>query len=175
MKAGNTTRRGRARGFRTAAEFFTLTEDRQTRLHSVAHVVSRMREGASLREASKEFSIDPRTIIRLAGSAIQKQTNGRYAARKSDRLLRVLTIPTPSGTREIALRNSREASRLAEYWDAVQKYLQRGETAALGKFRGKTITDAEGKPIRLLTNPADLDRLGSAGVLSFESLYARSA
>jgi hypothetical protein len=49
-----------------------------------------------------------------------------------------------------------------------------GDDSALKDFKSKYIIDAQGKRIPLLTNLDELDRLGSAGVLSFESLYARS-
>ena len=130
-------------------------------------------EGLSLRQASREYGIDARTVVRLGGTALRKASNGRYKAKASDRLLRVMIIPTREGTREVATRDSREASRIAEYSNAVQKYLQTGNDAALRKLRRKTVTDASGKRIRLITNLAELDRLGSAGVLSFESLYAK--
>ncbi len=105
---------------------------------------------------------------------MRKRANGRYKAKASDRLLRVLVVPTREETREIAVRDSRQASRVAEYWNAVHTYLETGDASALQKFRGKRITDANGRQVPLLTDLDELDRLGSAGVLSFESLYARS-
>jgi hypothetical protein len=131
--------------------------------------------GVSLAEAALDFDLDPRTVVRWSGSALKKNPSGRYAARKSDRLLRVLLIPTNYGTRELATRDSQQASKVAEYWDAVQRYLQRGDDSALRNFRGVRIRAASGESIPLLTEPEELDRLGNAGVLSFESLYARSA
>jgi len=89
--------------------------------------------------------------------------------------LRVLAIPTDEGTREIALRDSRQASILGQYWDAVQRYLQTGDASAIQKFRGKHITAVNRARITLLTDLDQLSRLGNAGVLSFESLYARAA
>jgi len=160
---------------RSAEEFLSKPEEFQDRWNRVLHAISRMRtDGFSLARASREYGLDPRMVLKLAGRALRK-TNGRYAAKRSDRLLRILVIPTPGGLREIAVRDSRQASQIAEYWDAVQRYLQKGNDSALRKFQGKRIEDAEGEPIRLLTNLEELDRLGNAGVLSFESLYARAA
>ena len=62
-----------------------------------------------------------------------------------------------------------------EYWNAVHRYLSTGDASRLVNFRGKHITDAQGEKFPLLTDREELDRLGSAGVLSFESLYARVA
>ena len=160
---------------RTAEQYFAKSAQFQDRWNRVAHVISKMRtEGVSLRQASREFGIDPRTVVRLGGPALRKRANGRFVAKRSDRLLRVLRIPTRDGLREIAVRDSRQASQLAEYWAAVDRYLETGDDSALRKFRRKRITDASGARVQLLTDVDELDRLGSAGVLSFESLYPRS-
>jgi anti-anti-sigma regulatory factor len=64
---------------------------------------------------------------------------------------------------------------IGKYWNAVDRYRDTGDASALREFRGKHIIDANGKRIRLLTDLGELDRLGSAGLLSFETLYARAA
>jgi len=161
---------------KTAAEFFARSADFQDQWARITHVISKMRgDRVSLAHAAREFGLDPRTVIRWGSSALNKSPTGRYVATKSDRLLRVLFLPTEYGTREVATRDSRQASKVAEYWDAVQGYLQRGDKSALRNFRGVRIRAASGESISLLTEPEELDRLGNAGVLSFESLYARSA
>lgn len=96
-----------------------------------------------------------------------------YLKRENKGLLRILLIPTPNGLEEIAVRDSRQATQLAKYWNAVQRYLQKGDESALRKFTSKRITDAKGRAVPLLTDTHELDRLGNAGILSFESLYAR--
>jgi hypothetical protein len=160
---------------RSIEEYFATSERFQDRWNRVAHVISKMRSGhVSLRKAAREFGIDPGLVTRLGRSGLRKQKNGRYAARKTDRLLRVLSVLTNEGKREIALRDSRQASLLGSYWDAVQRYLQTGDDSALNRFEQKRITDASRKLHPLLTDRNELNRLGSAGVLSFESLYGRS-
>lgn len=128
----------------------------------------------SLREASREFGLDPRVVARLGKSGLRKRKNGQYVAKAGDRFLRILAVPTPNGVREVAIRDSRQATQLGKYWAAVQKYLQTGDALALAKFRRKHITDVTGKKIPLVLDTATLDQLGSAGVLSFESLYAKA-
>jgi hypothetical protein len=159
---------------RTAEEFFARSKQFQDRWTRATHVISKMRaDGVSLRRASREFGLASRVVLRLASPALRKRANGRYAAKASDRLLRILVIPTPDGLREIATRDSRQASLLADYWIAVHRYLQTGDASSIKKFRGKRITDATGKRVRLVTDLNELDRLGSAGVLSFESIYPK--
>jgi hypothetical protein len=81
-------------------------------------------------------------------------------------------LPSPHGIERLC---RRQASLLAEYWVAVQRYLETGDASALRKIRRKTITDSNGKRVRLIKDLAELDRQGSAGVLSFESIYAKVA
>jgi hypothetical protein len=157
----------------TARQYFSRSKQFQEAWNSVGQVISKMRSGhISLRKASKEIGVDPSKVLKLGRSAIRKQKSGKYAARKTDRLLRILSVLTPEGRREIAVRDSHQASLLGKYWASVQRYLQTGDDSALRKFKGKKITDASGKRHPLITDLRQLDTLGSAGVLSFESLYA---
>lgn len=161
---------------RTAKQFFAKPQEFQETWTAVTHVISKMRaDHLSLRQASRGFNLDPRVVTHLGKSALRKRKNGQYVTKRSDTLLRVLTIPTPEGNREIAIRDSRQATALGKYWAAVRKYLQTGDASGIAKFRRKRITDASGKKIPLVLDSVLLDQLGSAGVLSFESLYAKVA
>jgi hypothetical protein len=162
-------------GPRTAEQYFAKAGRFQDTWNRVNHVITKMRgDGISLNRAAREIGISPRTVVRWAKSALRKNRAGRFVAKKTDRLMRVLKALTPEGQRDIAVTDSRQASSLAEYWDAVQKYLESGDTSGLQKFRGRLIIDATGAKVPLLTDLNELNRLGSAGVLSSESLYARS-
>jgi hypothetical protein len=174
----NRQRRARAKAFapHNAKQFFAKPKAFQDTWTAVTHIISKMRsDRVSLREASREFGLDPRVVARLGKSALRKRKNGQYVPRRSDKLLRILAVPTPDGVREVAIRDSRQATQLGKYWAAVQKYLQTGDDSALKKFRRKRITDVNGRKIPLVLDTAVLDQLGSAGVLSFESLYAKTA
>jgi hypothetical protein len=158
----------------TARQYFSRSQKFQETWDSVAHVVSRMRDGVSLRKASNEFGIAPPVVVKLGRPALRKR-KGRYVAAKTDSLLRVLSILSLEGKNIIALRDSRQASLVGEHWAAVQRYLQTGDDSALIRFKNRKITDASRKRHLLLTNLEELDRQASAGVLSFESLYAGGA
>jgi len=138
---------------------------------SIGHVLTRMRDHVSLQKASKEFDIAPGVVVKGAPSALRKK-NGRYVATKSDRLLRVITILSVRGKNVIATRDFRQASAVGGHWAAVQRYLQIGDDSALLKFKNKRVTDASGKRHLLLTNLEELNKLASAGILSFETMYA---
>src|SRR5712692_7792893 len=109
----------------------------------VTHAISKMRtESVSLPAASQEYGVTRHQMQRFGGKALRKLKNGRYAAKRKDGVLRVLVIPTLAGLREIAVIDSRQATLLAEYWNAVHRYLETGDDSALKEFHGKTITDA---------------------------------
>lgn len=156
----------------TARQYFSLSPKNQEIWDSVGHFVSKVREGLTVSKAAKEFGLPSKTAIDLGRSALRKQKNGRYVAKKKDQLLRVVNVLTSDGRKEIATRDSRQASLVGGHWAAVQKFLQTGDDSALLKFGKKKIVDASRKRFLLLTDPKELERLGSAGVLTFESMYA---
>jgi hypothetical protein len=158
----------------SARQYDAMSAREQEIWDSVAHVISRMREGVPLKKAAKEFNISPNTVVELGNSALRKR-DGRFIAKKTDRLLRIITILTIDGKKEIATRDSEQASLAGSHWAAVQWYLQTGERSAILRFRGQRIVDEIGKRYLLLTDLADLNRYAAAGVLSFESMYAGGA
>jgi len=156
---------------RTARQYFAMSLREQEIWHSGAYVISRGRGGQPRRQASKEFSLAASTVVELGRPPVRKK-NGRYVATKTDRLLRVIAILTDKGKKEVATRDSRQASLIGSHWAAVQKYLQTGDDSALLEFKKTRVIDASGKHHRLLTDLKELLRQASAGVLSFESMYA---
>ena len=160
---------------RTVEEFFAMPTHDQDLWKNVTQAVTEVRAGVSLRRAARKFGLDPRMVQQRARPALRKLRNGRWAAKNFDSLLRVLVIPTRKGLLEIGLRDSRQATLLGKYWTGVDRYRDTGDASALRQFRGKHLIDGTGRQIRLLTDRRALDHLGSAGVLSFESLYARAA
>ena len=121
-------RRSRAKGHvsppRTAKQFFAMSKQAQGEWTKATKVVSEARAtGFSPRKVSKQFGISFESVLRLVGRAFRKQRNGRYAPRPTDKLLRVLIIPTKNGLREIATCNSRQASLASHYWIALNRYL----------------------------------------------------
>jgi hypothetical protein len=159
---------------RTVEQYFAMPEKTQVTWNQVTHVVTRMRTAnVSLTRASREFGLSPRKVVRLAKSALRKRLSGRYVARDTDKLLRILMLPTPEGLREIGTSNSREASKAAVYWNAVHRYLDTGDSNAIRQFTDENLLDATGSRVPLLVDLEELDRLGGAGNLRFESIYQR--
>ena len=130
---------------------------------------------ASLRKVARELGLTPKQVLRSARSAFRRLRNGRYVAKATDRLLRILVLPSDKGLFEVAVNDSRQATVIGEYWNAVHRYLSTGDASELERFRKKRIKTASGKRISLLTDVNELRRQASAGVLRFESLYGRTA
>src|SRR5712691_11528152 len=85
----------------TVEEFFLMSELHQDLWKNIGQAVTELRAGASLRQASRKFHINPRMVQQVARPALRKLRNGRWAAKSHDRLLRVLVIPTRQGLGEI--------------------------------------------------------------------------
>lgn len=159
----------------TIDEFFALSERAREIQIAVANAVSLMRsDNLPVSAAARAKGISPSVLTRRGRSGLQKLENGRYAARPYDDLPRVVIVVSETkGPVEIATTDSREASKAGKHSAAVQHYLETGDDSALRRFQGQHITNAQGERVALLTDTDELDRLGSAGELSFESLYPR--
>jgi hypothetical protein len=157
-------------------QFFALPERAREIQIAVANGVSLMRsDNLSAAAAARATGISPGVLKRRGRSALQKLQNGRYAANPHDDLARVVIVVSESkGPVEVATRDSRQASKAGKHSAAVQRYLETGDDSALRRLPRNYIIDAEGNRVDLLTDLDELDRLGSAGELSFESLYVRS-
>jgi hypothetical protein len=166
-------RRRRPRLPKTLAQFDQLPRRSQLAIENVAHVVTRMREGVSLKSAAAEYSVDPRTVVKLGGSALRKTSGGRYAAKPSDGLFRPLVVPVHGGRIEVGVRSSRAASELSKRAIAQREYLATGDDTKLRKLRKTKVLDASGREVPFLTDEEELARQGDLGALSFESIYAR--
>jgi hypothetical protein len=161
---------------RTAKQYFAMSRESQDLWDRIVQVPARMRSGnISLPKAARELGVRPYVVRDLAGAAFRKLPSGRYAPKATDRLLRILIIPSKMGLIEIALRDSRQASLIGEYWVAVDRYLGPANDPSIKKFRRMRIIDANGKRIRLLTDLDELMRQASAGNFRFESMYGRTA
>lgn len=141
----------------------------QNREAALAVLAAMRRKRRSLRAAAKDQSITPRTVLRFVGSAIF-QKGGRYRAKPFDRIPRVLDVPTPHGRVVMTIRDSRTASRIAEYSNALKAYSRGRDASVLEPFRGITF-QAQGVSHRLTTDTRTLDRLADSGDLAFENLY----
>lgn len=143
----------------------------EARERALATLALMRRKGLALTTAAKAQETDPRTVRRYVGSALrQRALRQRYKPTASDRLARTLNVITPEGTQPVTVRDSRTASRIAEYMNAVRTYVNKGELSALERFRGQSF-QAAGVRYTFVTDPNTLELLADAGVLAFEQLY----
>jgi hypothetical protein len=134
-------------------------------------VVSRVRQGEALSRAAKAVGIAPDTVVRYAGSALTRGPRGRWMAKPFDRLVRRMRFLDERGSFSVEPANSREASKLADYWNAVDHFLTTGDDRALRRFVRMRLRTRQKTSLRFLTDLDALERLGRAGELSFEDLY----
>lgn len=127
----------------------------------------------SLAKAARETHTSPRSVLRYAGSAFQRTETGRLVAKPSDRLFRLLRLPTPSGEVDFPTADLRTASKGGRYLNAVKAYYTRGDRRALREFRGKSIR-AFKVSYRFETDTRVLDRLEAAHAITLEDLYVRA-
>ena len=156
-------------------QYRALSERGQDLWTDTGQIVTKVKQGATFSGACREFGRDPRTVQRLAKRVLRKRRNGRWAVKGTERLLRVLQKLTPEGQQQVGISDPRQASILSEYWHAIDLYRDTGDSSKLLLFRGKYVVDADGGRIPLLTDLREIDRLGSAGLLSFETIYERVA
>jgi len=113
--------------------------------------------------------ISREAVQRYTGTALSKH-KGRLVAKPYDRLLRVMWFPTERGLIPLEIHDSRSATRLAEYDNAVKRYQLTGDEGALRRFRGKAIRSGK-RSYPFITDPTILERLAYAGELHFDSIY----
>jgi hypothetical protein len=124
-----------------------------------------MRHGASFSQATRNNSITARTFKKHFGSAlVQDRPGGRIHPTKSDRFVRYMQIPGPHGQVEIKAHGSKEATEVARYKAAVNRFLG-GDLKALAPWRGKKIAGIE-----LVTDRRTLKSLAQDEKLPY-SLY----
>jgi hypothetical protein len=143
---------------------------KQARERAIASLSLMRREGLSLRAAAKIERTDPATVLRYARSALRKDgPGGRYRATKSDRIARTMALLTPQGEEVVTVRNSRDASRIGEYMNAVRAYA-RGDPSKLPRFTGQVIR-AGGVTYPFVIDTRILDEFARAGLIAVEGLY----
>ncbi len=142
----------------------------EARERALATLALMRREDLPLRKAAKAERIDPATVLQYARPGLRRGRGGDYWATPHDNIRRTLNFLTSRGTVPVTVHDSRTATQIAEYMNAVRTYLGTGDTSALARFRGKVFVAPEGIRV-FITDPAVLDHLADARELEFEQLY----
>lgn len=153
-------RRGRHKSISRRAWDTLSPSLQETRKRSLS-ILSKMRQGLSLTAAAREVGIDPRTAVAHLGSALVKPA-GKYVARSADKISRSMVINTDGKQTVIIVSDSKTASIIGQYHNAVREYLNTGDKSVLKGFEDMIITDSEGTAHRLETNLKKLRAIESA-------------
>jgi hypothetical protein len=130
--------------------------------------VARMRRrNISINVAADEAGTTPRTTIKYRRAALRRSRTGRWVATKSDRYIRLLSLPGPHGPVIVRAHGSKEAQFASAYLSSLARWARTEKAYELAPFHGKTIGDFE-----LLTAARVLRPLRDSGLLQLDSLYA---
>lgn len=121
-----------------------LTSKQSAKYNDSLEVLSLMRKGNSINNASKRVGISPTTAKKYMGSTI-KLKNNRLVAKKSDSLLRKIRIYENGKEEFIQTKGRKNSSTIAQYLGAVGKRIDKNDVDALKQFENKTIIDHKGK------------------------------
>jgi hypothetical protein len=115
-------------------------------------VVSEARRGkGSLSKLARARGIAPKTVRRASGAFRKK--GGRWLVTRTDRVERWLKSYEGGYRTEVLVNDSRTASLLSRYSNAVGRYLETGDPSGLSEFEGKTYKDANGTVHTFETDP----------------------
>lgn len=138
--------------------WLALSPREKTVRRTALNVISDVRtKGKSLSKACKDHNITAKTVLKTTNTF--KKTEGRWTAKKHDHISRVIKISENGRVISIEINDSRIASLIGSYHNAVKKYLETGDNSLLKKYVGKTITDAKGTRHTLETDPEAIDTI----------------
>jgi AraC-like DNA-binding protein len=130
-----------------------LSHREQLTRRRALEVVSEARRGkGSLSKLARARGMSSRTVRRASG-AFRKQ-GGRWVPTRSDRVERWLKSYENGQRVEVLIRDSRTATLLSRYSNAVGHYIETGDARGFREFEGKTYRDAAGTVHTFETDPA---------------------
>ena len=122
-------------------------------------VLTEMRNSKTktLPQAANNKDISVKNVIKHTNGL--KNVNGKPVVKRWDRIHRVMRINTNSKEKSVEIRDSRTASVVGRYHNAVKQFLNIGDKSKLSKFRNKKVKDSKGKLHRLETNPDEIIKI----------------
>ncbi len=123
----------------------------------------------SATEAAKRSGTTLKSVRKYAGAALELK-DARWNVRQTDRIPRDMLFLEPKGYISLHVSNSRDATRIAKYHNALRRYLLRRELRELQEYVGKSIR-IRGIDYPFLTDPAIINRLVRGGAVNFLDIY----
>jgi len=108
----------------------------------------------SLSKLAKRHDVSTKTVLNNTNSFRKRQR--RWNAKRFDKVARVMKINENGKEISIQINDSRTASLIGRYQNAVKQFLNTGDKKALRKFRRKKIRDIDGNLHSLETNTDSL-------------------
>jgi len=125
----------------------------------------------SLSKLAVQHAIYPKTVLNHTNAFRKK--GRRWIAKRFDRIPRVMKINEKGKEISIEINDSRTASAIGRYHNAVKQFLNTGKKEQLRKFKNKKIKDSKGKAHSFEINPdALIDINESIEEPEFYQLYA---
>jgi len=150
-----------------AKTYAAMTPRTKQTLQRGMRALDDMRHGDSASSAARKRHTTVRSMRNLLGSELSKADSGRYGATRADRLYTVMNVVTTQGTREVAVRGSRQRSKVAKHFAAIRRFLRSGDDDALRRFKGQRVGGFE-----LETDLARIEEGGRLNEFDFPELYA---
>lgn len=116
--------------------------ERLAREKSLEVVSDVRRNNKSLSQACKDKGISPKSVLKNTNAF--KKNGNRWVTKSYDKVSRVMWIISDGKRVSVEIKDSRTASRIGKYHNAIKKYLNTGDASELEKFAGKTVKDAQG-------------------------------
>lgn len=155
----------------TLEEIRRLPKRSQEARDRALEALALMRErGLSATAAAKRTGTTLETVKKYAGRGLEKEASGAWEPTPWDRIIRPMKVAKPKGVTSLPIRDSRTASKIGRYWQAVLTYLETGREDVLEPFEGFTF-QVDGETHDLVTDRRTLKRLDGAGEISFEHIY----
>ena len=122
-------------------------------------VVSELRnsKNKTLPQAANDNDISVKNVIKHTNGF--KKVNGKPVVKRWDRIKRIMRINTNGKEKSVEIRDSRTASVVGRYHNAVKQFLNTGDKSKLSKFKSKKVKDSKGRLHRFETNPDEIIRI----------------
>ena len=111
----------------------------------------------TLPQAANDNDITVKNVIKHTNGF--KKVNGKLAVKRWDRIQRVMRINSKSKEKSVTIIDSRTASVVGRYHNAVKHFLNTGDKTKLSKFKNKKVKDGKGKSHTFETNPDEIIKI----------------
>ena len=153
MQAKKTKKIGKTKSPTYKKTWSELSEKQKVLRENSLSVISKARKSktTSISRIATEHKTSVR-IVQNNTNALRK-INGRWQVKKRDRIHRSMIINENGKTVSIETNDSRTASIIGRYQNAVKQFTTNGNATALSKFSKKKARDSKGNLHSLETNP----------------------